>query len=223
MCSRYFLKIPLPFLYLSTLLTFFHFRIEWNDVYLLLNPIDFHDLAVLMGLVRPLRHVTALCGACLQSGPHRTMTETWRNPTFASAADPHVCTQQRLGHISSLTRVVTSQFLRVKMHARRDASSRSDFKSAQTNTRNLTPVSGRVNFAKVSVHCSAHFTPAPFKHLPPRYPPSQKKSFQTPMRHGLLSHPSDSQALNGTCRGSACPRTKDNCDLDKHWVEGRET
>lgn len=25
--------------------------------------------------------------------------------------------------------------------------------------------------------------------------------------------------LNGTCHGSACPLTKDNCDLDKHWGE----
>lgn len=48
------------------------------------------------------------------------------------------------------------------------------------------------------------------------------RSLQTPMSHWrpLQSawlrniHP-----LNGTCHGGACPRTKDNCDLDKHWGE----
>lgn len=30
------------------------------------------------------------------------------------------------------------------------------------------------NFAKISVHCSVHFTPAPFKPLPPRYPLQKK-------------------------------------------------
>lgn len=58
-------------------------------------------------------------------------------------------------------------------------------------------------------------------HLP-RSLSMRQKSFQTPMRYGVFSHPSDSQALNGTCHASACPRTKDNCDLDKHWGEGRE-
>lgn len=28
--------------------------------------------------------------------------------------------------------------------------------------------------------------------------------------------------LNGTCHGSACPLTKDNCDLDKHWGGGHK-
>lgn len=142
-----------------------------------------------MGLVRPLRHVTALCGACLQSSLPRTKTVTWRNPTFASAADPHVCTQQRPGHLSSLTRVVTSQSLRVVKRHR------------GTIWNLLRPARGSShpfqgdsdNFAKISLHYSVHFTPAPFKPLPP-LPPPKKTSFQTPMRHGLLSHPSDSQA-----------------------------
>lgn len=38
----------------------------------------------------------------------------------------------------------------------------------------------------------------------------------SPFRLTANSHP-----LNGTCHGSACPLTKDNCDLDKHW--GGET
>lgn len=146
------------------------------------------------------------------------MTVTWRNPTSASTADPHVRTQQRPGHISALTRVVTSQSLRVMKPARRDASSRTDFKGAQTNTgaKNLAPVSesfGQSCKEFFPLFSSFHTSPLKTLSIPP-------KSFQTPMRLGLLSHPSDSQALNGTCHGSACPRTKDNCDLDKHWGEG---
>lgn len=124
-----------------------------------------------MGLVRPLRHVTALCGACLQSSLPRTKTVTWRNPTFASAADPHVCTQQRPGHLSSLTRVVTSQSLRVVKRHR------------GTIWNLLRPARGSShpfqgdsdNFAKISLHYSVHFTPAPFKPLPPPTPSKKNK------------------------------------------------
>ena len=36
---------------------------------------------------------------------------------------------------------------------------------------------------------------------------------QGPSALPRCEHPS----VNRTCHGSACPRTKDNCDLDKHW------
>lgn len=46
------------------------------------------------------------------------------------------------------------------------------------------------------------------------------KSLQTPMSHWRPSPASltaNIHPLNRTCHGSACPLTKDNCDLDKHW------
>lgn len=139
------------------------------------------------------------------------MAVTWRNPTSVSSTDPHVSTQQRLRYIFALTRVVTNQFHPDCEVKRRDASSQKVLSLfSHTASKNLTHIS--VIWTILPRFLSTLLFVSP--HLPQSLSMCQK-SFQTPMRHGVLSHPSDSQALKGTCHASACPRTKDNCDLDK--------
>lgn len=100
--------------------------------------------------------------ACLESSLHGTMTVTWRNPASVSSTDPRVSTQQRLRHISALTRVVTSQSLRRGEVWPRDASSQKVLSLLRhTASRKLTFQSDLDNFAKISVHTSVHFTASP--------------------------------------------------------------
>lgn len=55
------------------------------------------------------------------------------------------------------------------------------------------------------------------------FPPpffSSTKSLQTPTSHWSplrFCATASTHPLNRTCHGCACPLTKDNCDLDKHW------
>lgn len=49
---------------------------------------------------------------------------------------------------------------------------------------------------------------------------SSTKSLQTPTSHWSplrFCATASTHPLNRTCHGCACPLTKDNCDLDKHW------
>lgn len=45
-----------------------------------------------------------------------------------------------------------------------------------------------------------------------KFPNTYEPLTSSPARLTANIHP-----LNRTCHGSACPLTKDNCDLDKHW------
>lgn len=59
-----------------------------------------------------------------------------------------------------------------------------------------------------------HSVPSITKDHPKSLQNTYEPLTSSPYRLTANSHP-----LNGTCHGSACPLTKDNCDLDKHWGE----
>lgn len=101
--------------------------------------------------------------------------------------------------------------------ARREASY--SFLNVFTAHRSETLFTGEERFQRFLPGFSSpcHFFP-PLHHQrsPKKFTNTYEPLTSSPFRLTANSHP-----LNGTCHGSACPLTKDNCDLDKHWGGGK--
>lgn len=89
--------------------------------------------------------------------------------------------------------------------------------SQHTEARHYSPAKSDLNdFCKVFPHRAISSPPLHHQRSPKKFTNTYEPLTSSPFRLTANSHP-----LNGTCHGSACPLTKDNCDLDKHWGGGK--
>lgn len=88
--------------------------------------------------------------------------------------------------------------------------------SQHTEARHYSPAKSDLNdFCQVFPHRAISSPPLHHQRSPKKFTNTYEPLTSSPFRLTANSHP-----LNGTCHGSACPLTKDNCDLDKHWGGG---